>query len=243
MLSPRRRSSLVAALATFGALYAVLGLIPLSELVFQQGFLTASKLIAPLIGMLFGPYLGGLMALIGDFIDVAFSRISLDAFGVPVMASDLSIVATAGLAFSGHKREAMLLPIAILALFVLDPITIQTRSAFPFVWFHLVAFAALGGALLLESRKVVGRLSPLFVAGVTFGAQLCGQLTGTVVGEVLQVQVYGVFTPATWAYRTSLVLWIYPVERTLFAVLGIVIALPVLRSILRSRPQEPTASG
>lgn len=226
----------------FAALYSVLGLVPLSELVLQGGFLSASKLVAPLFGMLFGPFLGGAAALLGDFVDVAFNRIALNGVGISVMMSDLTIVATAGFAFSSQRKAAIGLPLAVLVLFLVDPISYQLVNGIPFVWFHILGFAFLGAVLYLEGSHRIQRMNPIFIAGVTFGAQLCGQLMGTLAGEILLVQVYGATTLASWDATMTAVFWLYPVERTLFSVFGVLIAVPTLRSIYKSKSLGSTAS-
>lgn len=81
MLRLKRRSSLVAAASVFAAFYAVLGAVPISRLVLGQGnFLTASSFVTPLAGMLFGPLVGGLSAIVGDVIDSGAGYTSLGRY-------------------------------------------------------------------------------------------------------------------------------------------------------------------
>jgi hypothetical protein len=180
LLRLKRRSSLVAAASVFAALYAVLGAIPVSRLVLGQGnFLTASNFVTPLAGMLFGPLVGGISAIIGDVIDSGAGYVSLSGTGLSVLAADLATVVTAGLAFSGKRTAATAALVLVLAVYWLDPLSVLFVGPIPFTWLHMLSLAILVPLLVLEERGVISRLSPVFVAGVTFAALMCGQLTGT----------------------------------------------------------------
>ena len=236
MLRLRRRTSLVAAASVFAALYSVLGAIPISRLVLGQGnFLTASNFVTPLAGMLFGPVVGGLSAFIGDIIDSGAGYASLAGTGLAVLAADLATVATAGLAFSGRRAAALGLPLLVLALYWLDPLSVLFVGPVPFTWLHMISIALLVPILILESRGTVSRLNPVFVVGVTFAALLCGQLTGTLVGQNLAVRVYGVLTVQGWRDLVPVFFPLYPVERIFFTAVGSLVSVPVLRALSQRR--------
>jgi len=228
----------VASASIFAALFAILGAVPLSKLVLGSGFLSANKLISPLVGMLFGPVTGSVTALVGDLLDIAAGYVSPNAFGFPTLAADLAVVVTAGLAYSGRGKEAMVLPLVVLAAYLLDPLSLIFVGPVPFVWLHAVSFVTLGGVLVLEKGRRIGKLNPLFVAGVSFGSLLCGQLTGTVVGQFLQVRLYQIYTPTAWDARLALVFAAYPLERVFFTVGASLLAVPVLRALFRKRESE-----
>ena len=233
---------MVASAAVFAALYAVLGVIPISRLVLGNGFLTASKIIAPLGGMLFGPVVGGGAALVGDLVDVYGGQLSTGATALSTIAADLAVVVTAGLAYSRNRIAALLLPLLVLAVYTVDPISVRFVGPVPFAWLHILSFMGLAVAIFLEGRGTIDRLSPLFVAGVTLAALMCGQLTGTIVGQNLLVRVYGVYTVASWqGLMVSFVFAAYPVERIFYAVAGSLLAIPVLRT-LSSRAEKTTVS-
>jgi len=234
---------MIASASLFAALYAVLGAIPVSRLVLGSGFLTASNIITPLSGMLFGPIVGGGAALIGDLIDVYAGQLSSGATALSVIAADLAVVATAGLAFSKWKRAALVIPLAALVIYTADPVSVLFVGPVPFTWLHILSFLALAVALVLEGRGTIDRLSPVFVSAVTFSALMCGHLVGTIVGQDLLVRVYGVYTVAAWdSQMTNFVFAAYPIERVFFSVAGSVVAIPVLKSISGARRTSPTTS-
>lgn len=242
MLTLKRRTSVVASASVFAAVYAVLGTIPVSRLVLGAGnFLTASNFITPLAGMIFGPYVGGFAALVGDVLDIYAGVIAFNGTGLSIMAADLATVAVAGLAYSGRRKAAMAVPLAVLALYWADPISVLFVGPVPFTWLHMASLVPLAGALWAEASGRLTKVNPLFVVSVTFAALLCGQLTGTLVGQELSVRVLGTMSLQAWRGTVQLFFPLYPVERAFFTAVGSAVAFPVLRA-LRSR-QAHGASG
>lgn len=242
MLRLKRRSALVAAAAVFAALYATLGAIPVSRLLLGSGnFLTASNFVTPLAGMIFGPLVGGFAAIVGDLLDVYAGYITIGSTGASILAADLATVCVAGLAFSRRRAAAVALPLAVIALYWVDPISVLYVGGIPFTWLHMLSLLPLAGALVLERKGKLGRLNPAFVVSVTFAALLCGQLVGTLVGQELSVRVYRTLTLQDWRHVVPLFFPLYPVERTVFTVIGSLVSVPVLRALWRR--QNPHSSG
>ena len=125
--------------------------------------------------------------------------------------------------------------------FFADPISVVFVGPVPFAWLHMLAFAALIAAVLAEKSGRVGRLHPFFVASVTLGALMCGHLAGTLVGQTLQVRVYG-FPVELWNAKQVIVFAAYPVERIAFALVGSILSIPVLRAVRKLAERGSTAS-
>jgi hypothetical protein len=242
LLRLKRRTALVAAASLFAALYAALGTIPISKLILGSGnFLTASNFITPMAGMIFGPFVGGFATMVGDLLGVYAGYISFGSTGLSVMAADLATVVTAGLAFTGKRKTALALPIAILVLYWADPISVLFVGPIPFTWLHMLSLIPLAFALFLEAGGKITKLNPFFVVSVTFAALLCGQLTGTLVGQELSVRVYQTLTLQAWRGIVPLFFPLYPVERVLFTIVGSLVSLPVLRALWRrEHPHAPS---
>jgi len=244
LLRVRRRTYAIALASVFAALYATLGVIPVSRFVLGSGFLTASKIVAPLAGMLFGPLTGGFAALLGDVIDFAYAgQFSSGVVRFDTLAADLAVVATAGLAFTLRRRAAVALAVALLVLYSLDPLSVNFVGPVPFAWLHIVSVIILAGVLTAEQRGWLGRLNPAFVAAVTLAALMAGHLAGTIVGQSFFVRVYGSYTIGTWRnLMATFVFPLYPVERIFYTVAGTLVAVPVLRAVSRSRRNSPRVS-
>lgn len=243
MLRPRRRTALVSAAALFAALYAVLGTIPISMLVLGSGnFLLASNFITPLAGMVFGPFVGGFAAVAGDIIDVYYGTIAFGATGASVILADLATVVTAGLAFTGRWKAALALPVVVLLLYWVDPISVLFVGPIPFTWLHMLSLVPFAAVLLLAKSEKLSRLHPAFVAAVTFAALLCGQLTGTLAGQELSVRIYHTLSLQAWRGLVPLFFPLYPVERSFFTAVGTAITLPVLRALWRREHPHSTAA-
>jgi len=236
LLRPKRKAALVATASVFAALYALLGLIPLSKFVLGTGFLTASKVIAPLAGMLFGPVLGGAISLLGNVIAFAFAgQFSSGVVRFDTLAADLAVIATAGFAYTGRRVLALAFPLAVVVLYSIDPLSVIFVGPVPFYWLHLVSFGILGFALILERRKKLGLLHPAFVGAVTLASLMAGQLTGTFVGQNMYVRVYHLYAESTWRSMITFVFAAYPLERVFYAVAGTLVGLPTLRALSRMR--------
>jgi hypothetical protein len=243
LLRLKRRTSLVAAASVFASLYAVLGAIPVSKLLLGSGnFLTASNFVTPLAGMIFGPFVGGFAAVVGDLLDVYTGYISLNGAGVSIVAADLATVGVAGLAFTRKRTAALALPVAVLLLYWADPISVLFVDGIPFTWLHVVSLAPLAGVLILEGSGRVSRLNPVFVVSVTFAALLCGQLTGTLVGQELAVRIYRTLSLQAWQGLVPLFFPLYPIERVVFTAASSLVSVPVLRA-LRRRQRSYAGGG
>ena len=244
MLRLKRRTAMVAAGSLFAALYAILGTIPVSRLLLGSGnFLTASNFVTPLAGMIFGPLVGAFAAVVGDLLDAYAGYITIGGTGLSIIAADLATVVTAGLAYTGRWKMALAVPVAVVALYWLDPISVLFVGGVPFTWLHMLSLVPFGAALLLQRSGRVSRLNPLFVASVTFAALLCGQLTGTLVGQELSVRVYQTLSLQAWRGLVPYFFPLYPVERTLFTAAGSAIAIPVLRAIWRKEHPHAAAGA
>ncbi|HKT22496.1 MAG TPA: hypothetical protein VJR06_07815, partial [Nitrososphaerales archaeon] len=232
----------VAAASLFAALYAVLGAFPVSKLLLGSGnFLTASNFVTPLAGMIFGPFVGGFAAVVGDLLDAYAGYVTIGSTGLSIIAADLATVVAAGLAYTGRWKAAIAVPLAVLVLYWADPISVLFVGWVPFTWLHMVSLLPLAASLLLQKSGKMSKLNPIFVASVTFAALLCGQLTGTLVGEELSVQVYQTLSLQAWQGIVPLFFPLYPVERTLFTVVGTAISLPILRALWRREHPHSTA--
>jgi hypothetical protein len=244
LLRPTRRSALVASAAAFAAIYAVLGLLPISRLVGIPSFITFREAVSPLAGMLFGPLGGGLSMVLGVFVDFALGR-PVVFLGLDFLV-DLAAAATAGLCFTGRRRLGLLLPGALVVAFLLGPspagLVYVDGLGVPFVWMHVLSVAVLAGALYLEREGKIQRLSVPFVGAVMFASTMAGHITGGILTEYVYLGRGLLFGYATAADYWAFVFYLYPLERLFLTALGTAISLPVLRSLAARQSRGVKAS-
>ncbi|MFI5404860.1 MAG: hypothetical protein ACHQYR_03945 [Candidatus Gagatemarchaeaceae archaeon] len=245
MLRPRRRTRLVATAAVFASIYAILGLIPISALVGTGGFITFREAISPLAGMVLGPLAGGLSIVLGVFLDFGLGR-PVVFLGLDFMV-DLLAAVLAGLCFTGRRKLALGLPILVLAVFVSSPFSLPSVGVggveVPFVWMHLLSVVALGAALLLEARKVIGRLSWAFVTSVMLASTMAAHAMGGILTENVYLARGVLFGYQTVSSYWTYIFYLYPEERIFLTVVGALVSVPVLRALSRTRRDEAIASG
>ena len=233
MLRVARRTSFVAGAAVFAVLYAILGLIPVAPYIGVGSFLTFREVVSPLSGMIFGPLTGGFSMIIGNFVDFAFGKPVV--FDFLDFVPDLASAILAGLVFTGRRKAAVALPLALLAWYSLDPLSVDTVSVagitIPFLWMHLLSVLTLGVALAYEARGRVSRLHPAFVAATVFASTMTGHVAGSILYENVLGRVNGALTTQALAGNFVAIFYAYPAERILFLVLGTAVAVPVLRAL------------
>ncbi len=121
-----QRTKQIALLAIFSALYIVLRFIPFSLLIGATGgYLSFSDFLAPIIGILLGPYLGGLTVLIGNFGAIGFGRATNfpTLFGLGDFVPDFVAVVSVGFLMRRKWLPVVALNAGLLALFFVDPLT------------------------------------------------------------------------------------------------------------------------
>lgn len=243
------RTRLVATSAVFAALYAVLGLVPVSPYLAGPAYLPLNKILAPVMGMLLGPLAAGLSLTIGTFLDVAYTgqaRLPLGVFPLDFVP-DLVVALAAWLAYTGRVKAALAVPIALLVLFVADPLSpvfIQVGPAsVPFVWMHVLSVVCLAVALVLLKRDRLRTTSPVLLGAIALASLMAGQLAGTLIGQTLFVRINGIFNADAWrGGRMVLIFYAYPLERAFYTVASVLISVPLLRSLDKSRTRAPKST-
>ena len=225
----------------FAALYAILGLIPVAPYIGVGSFLTFREVVSPLAGMIFGPLTGGFSMIVGNFVDFAIGKPVV--FDFLDFVPDLASALVAGLVFTGRRKAALALPLALMLWYSLDPLSVGTvmvgGTPIPFLWMHLLSVAALGVALAYEARGRLSRLHPAFVAATVLASTMTGHVAGSVLYENVLGRINGVLTPQALAGNFDAIFYAYPAERTVFLLLGTAVAVPVLRALSRRREAAP----
>lgn len=229
---PRRR--LVPLAATFAAVYGTLRLIPFSLWIggFGRTF-TATEFVAPLFGILLGPYVGSVAGVVGTFLAIILTG-RMNFFGLDF----LTVLANAlVLGFLIRKRWllSLLLYSILLALFFVHPATLHFmpitfgngRVQVPFVWLHMVAWMILASPLgTLSVCWIYERVPWKATCGaciLTIIGTTAQHLTGLILYATLAIPLMGM-TPEALRGVWNASFYVYPVERSIVIFASTIVA-------------------
>jgi len=276
-----QRTKQIALLAIFSALYIILRFIPFSMLIGATGgYLSFSDFLAPIIGILLGPYLGGLTVLIGNFGAIGFGRATNfpTLFGLADFLPDFVAVVSVGFLMRRKWIPIVVaLNVGLLALFLVDPLTSVfvtipgTSISIPFAWMHIAAIIVLISPLGWKAGKwielgsktlpvpskeeptnrrqkyylaIKSKINKFFgdkrLAGglviLVFIGTMMQHLTGNILFELSFGQIGNppIIPVAIWPSEWTLVVFAYPVERTILIISAVLVGVPLIRTIAKN---------
>jgi uncharacterized protein (DUF2062 family) len=197
------------------------------------GFLSVSDFLAPIYGILLGPYLGGLSVLFGSFAAIGMGR-TMSFFGSDFLPDFMAAISTGFLL--QHKRSTwafvVALNVALLGIFFLNPLTSVFVFSVPFAWMHIAAFVVLLTPLSFKAAKwlqtVDYRKIAFGVAIFAFIGTMIQHLTGNILFEVVLGQVTtsvpAVAYPGIW----TTVFFVYPEERLILIISAVLAGTPLV---------------
>lgn len=232
MQSKRRLTARNLALMTlFAALYGALSFLPLSQVIglFSKA-ITAANLIAPVIGIFLGAYLGALSALFGGtialFFNPYFSPMGLAAGAVTALC--------AGLLYSRRRFACAFIYFSLLFMFGFYPLIGPVWLYPPLPWFQLIVFIILVSpiqSMALKNLNSKANEKALFSFFITFlTATLAGQIAGSLVFELISWPLTANLDVLKGIWQATT--FIYPIERTLIALGAALLGLPAHRILV-----------
>ncbi len=247
----------VAFIAVFAAIYAALRAVPTIPMIGVPGAsFSLSDVLAPLYGIILGPYVGGASVIIGTF--TAMTVKPPVFLGLDFLPGFINAVA---LGFLVRKKwvPVIALNILLLAIFVANPLTSifvsiplgATNILFPFMWLHIAALIILISPLGLRATQWAQTLNTkLAIAGfaiLAFIGTMMQHLTGNILYENIFVYVNKFMTPQSLAANWQIVFFLYPWERLMLVVLAVVVGVPLIRALsktallqqARANPAQP----
>jgi hypothetical protein len=218
----------VALTATFTALYAVFGFLKISPIIGLTGqAITAAAIIAPIIGILLGPYVGTLSTILGGLVGFF-----LGALSYPSFAAGIAAAFCAGMVKKGKRIISTLAYLFLLLAFVFFP-TVGPAWLFPQeMWFQIIGLIILVSPLhyiateFLDSDSNPKRFLGSYLTCLP--STLAGQIAGSLVFEMLATD-----PTALLGYWQALTI-LYPVERTIIALAATLIYVPLLKVLKKS---------
>lgn len=243
--------------ASLTALYVIPRTIILDRLIGVSGSITFSGIITPVLGVFLAPSYGILAVFIGTMI-AAFipgSAGTLKFGGLDFLGGALN-VALISLLVRGRRTEAVLMYVATMGLFVINPNTeIFVGSKFPnlpapfqwlqlpsppipYLWLHLVALAVLVSPLTRNLGKsfISGARGQL--AKSVLVAAFIGTMLEHMMGGILYASLFGSVALRSWPF----IFLVYPFERAVIVLGAVLVSTPLLLAsrdlITRFRSRE-----
>jgi len=184
-----RNTKAIAAIAIFSALYAALRIIPTVPMVGTGATFRLSDILAPLFGVLLGPYVGGVSIIIGTFAAIGLGT-PAPFFGLDFLPA---LVVAVSLGFLVRRKwlPVVILNALLLVGYAVNPLTSNFISTpwgiFPYLWMHIIAFIVLISPLGHKSGEWVANvpeesLRRETVAGLV---SLIAGFFGVVIGAIL----------------------------------------------------------
>ena len=235
----------IALIAIFSALYSVIRQIPMGPMIGLSTTFSVSDSLAPIYGIVLGPYTGGVSVLIGTFIAMAMGK-PIIFMGLDFLPAFVNAVA---IGFLMRKKwvPAIILNLGLLIIFLANPLTSwfisipfgATTIAFPFFWLHIIALAVLVSPLGYKAGSWVKTLKPIFltagIAILAFIGTMMQHLTGNILSEVVRSQIFGLTLPEafpTLIWPSAFIL--YPWERLALIILAVIVGVPLVKTLKKS---------
>lgn len=200
----------------FSSLYAVFCFFPLFQIVgLPNKSITMAAMLAPVIGMLLGPYLGALSTIIGGFIGFSAGFFSLPSFMSGAVAAFF-----AGSLLHGRRSLCAFFYFSLLFLFGFYPFVGPVWLFPPLLWFQVVGFLILVSPLQTKALREInskGNQNPLFSFFMfSLTSTLAGQIAGSLTLEIVSWPIFIVDVNA-WRVNWQAITFLYPMERVIIA--------------------------
>ncbi|MBS7656260.1 ECF transporter S component [Candidatus Bathyarchaeota archaeon] len=225
-------------IAVFSALYFVLRMIPTFPMIgVSGGSFALADILAPLYGLILGPFIGSISIIIGTFIAIAAGKpiIFMGLDFLPALTNALII----GLIVKKRAVLSISLNALLFVLFLLHPYTAitipvkfsQFEVKFFFPWLHLIAFIILLSPFKGKAVEWLNKSLKAKTAAVSMLA-LIGTMAQHLTGNLLWETIYGVFigkAPEAFKLLWNAIFWVYPFERIFIVIMATIIGVPLLK--------------
>jgi hypothetical protein len=239
-LNSKLTTKYIALIAIFSALYAILRLIPLGPMIGLSSSFSLSDALAPLLGIILGPFAGGISVIIGTFTAAALGK-PLPFLGLDFLPAFVNCVAV-GLLIKRKWIPVVGLYAVLLGIFLVSPyslVLVQVGSyAVPFIWLHIVALAVLISPLSFKAIANIKKFKIVYlafsVAVLAFIGTMLQHLTGNLIYQLTWGQPIGGLNAAAFQGYWNLIFYAYPVERTIMVLITVLIGVPLIRVLKKS---------
>lgn len=238
------RTKIIASVAIFSALYGVIRLIPLGPMIGLSASFSVGDSLAPLYGIILGPFAGGVSVVLGTFLAMALGKAPV-FLGLDFLPALVNAVAL-GFMVKRNWKPVMILNVALLLIFLLSPYSLLLvvvplgagNFVFPFVWLHILALIVLISPLRTKVIYWIETLKttylPWSIAIVAFIGTMMQHLTGNLVFELTYGQPIGGLTAESFQGIWTVAFFAYPVERAVLVLITVLVGVPLVRILKKS---------
>jgi len=223
----------------FAALYAVFSLIAISPIIGLPGkTVTLAAVMAPLIGILLGPYLGSLSTLLGGTVGFFSGYFSLPSFFSGIVAG-----LCGGLLRTGRQAVSGLIYFSLLFVFGFYPFVGPVWLFPQLMWFQIAVFLILVSPLQsMAIRSLNSGKAKLFSAQfvICLTSTMAGQIAGSLTYEAISWPIFLADVNA-WRLNWQIITFLYPIERTFIALASATIGV-LLFIALKTANLAPTSN-
>ena len=217
----------------FAALYAVFSLVSLFPIIGALGrYITLAAFLAPVFGILLGPYIGSAAASIGGFIGWTIAQSGVFGFLSFIPGGSSALVA--GLLTRGKRGTSATVYLLLFSAMAFFPV-IGPAWLYPlYIWFQLVGLIILVSpaspiaSRFIQSMKV--QESAFGIGIIALISTLAGQVTGTLMFEIFVFPVNS--SIEFWRTMQWLpIALVYPLERGIVTLLATLVGTPLIRAV------------
>jgi hypothetical protein len=194
--------------------------------------MTVAMVLAPVLGILLGPYIGSAAAAIGGF--VGWTIAQSGAFGFVSFIPGVASALVAGLLIRGERATSVILYSLLLSAMAFFP-AIGPAWLHPlYVWFQLAGLIILVSPASPMAFRFIHSMkaqeSALGIGIIALISTLAGQVTGTLMFEI---SIFPVNSNIEF-WRTTQwlpIAFVYPVERGIVTLLATLAGTPLIRAV------------
>jgi hypothetical protein len=217
----------IALAACFTALYVILSFIPLSQIIGWMGkTITAATILAPIIGIIIGPYHGLLSSFSGGILALLFNL----SFSLPSLVAGGVASLFGGWLSNGERGLCIFTYFSLLFFFGFYPFVGPVWLYPPLMWFQIIGFLILISPLQskalrnLRSKNNANLTATFFL--LLLVSTLAGQIAGSLAFEVISWPVF-IADITAWKAAWQLLTYIYPAERLIIALSATFLCVPI----------------
>lgn len=199
-----------------------------------------SDVLAPLYGILLGPYVGSAAVIMGTFLGMLMGK-PVIFLGLDFLPAFINVVAL-GFLIKRKWLPVIILNVALLLAFSLYPLTSLLINvggiSIPFVWLHVAAFVVLLSPLGRRASQWIESLKPTRLAAgiatLAFIGTMMQHLMGNILYETILAQPIGYIQTTAYPGIWTTIFFVYPLERLALVILATIIGTPLVRVLKKS---------